>query len=107
MLDTEAHLALDSVERLSRPVELTLVERKLVREAVGAHKTASVVVVDGAAPPRATGSRWHYTTKGGTIINHPSAYSKNGWSNMIYVPSTARVEVGAQWILAAREKKGK
>jgi hypothetical protein len=27
---------------------------------------------------------WHYETRGGTIINHPSAYSKKGFSNMIY-----------------------
>lgn len=29
-------------------------------------------------------SQWFYTTRGGNIINHPAAYSKRGFSNMIY-----------------------
>ena len=29
-------------------------------------------------------SQWFYTTRGGEIINHPVAYMKRGFSNMIY-----------------------
>ena len=37
----------------------------------------------------------HYRTKGkGIRINHPSAYSKKGWSSMEYYPSTRRETYG-------------
>jgi hypothetical protein len=35
------------------------------------------------------------------LIFHPNAYARKGWSNMVYCPSTRRVEVGADWLRAA------
>jgi len=37
---------------------------------------------------------------------HPSAYSRHGWSNMVYVGSTRRVEVGELWLEEARLYRG-
>ena len=34
---------------------------------------------------------WHYTTKNGDIIAHPSAYAKKGFSNMIYNAAYCKV----------------
>ena len=52
-------------------------------------------------PPLVTGnrSRFYYATKGGTIIRHPSAYSKHGWSSMVYHPAEYyTVTVGLGWL---------
>ena len=40
------------------------------------------------------GSGWHYRTRGGQVISHPSAYAKCAWSNMVYCASTAYDVVG-------------
>jgi len=58
-----------------------------------------ICVVDGDQPPKACGSRGGYFTRGGTRINHPSAYSKSGWNNMVYRCSTLQIKVGRQWLL--------
>jgi hypothetical protein len=47
--------------------------------------------------PRWAGESFHYETRGGQRIYYPSAYSKRGWSNMIYCYSTLHIEVGANW----------
>jgi hypothetical protein len=62
----------------------------------------SIEIVDGDAAPKATGDSWHYETRGGTWITHPSAYSKSGWSNMVYCSSTLAVRVGREWLAARR-----
>lgn len=62
----------------------------------------TIEVVDGDSAPVATGEGWHYETRGGTYISHPSAYSKTGWSNMVYCSSSLCVRVGRGW-LAARQ----
>lgn len=36
------------------------------------------------APKIVKAQPFHYTNKSGDIINHPSAYSKKGFSSMIY-----------------------
>jgi hypothetical protein len=48
--------------------------------------------------PKVVGNSWHYETNGGKYIYHPSAYSKIGWSNMRYIASTKRIQVGKDWI---------
>jgi hypothetical protein len=60
-----------------------------------------VAIPETNAAPKLTGESWHYETRGGTRISHPSAYSKSGWSNMVYCHSTIRIEVGANWQPAA------
>jgi hypothetical protein len=57
-----------------------------------------VRVVPGDGEPRYAGEPWHYETWGGKLIRNPSAYSRKGWSSMVYRPSTRRVEVGAGYI---------
>jgi hypothetical protein len=57
-----------------------------------------VRVVEGSVKPRHAGESWGYTTRTGIPISHPSAYSRVGWSSMIYQPSTRRVEVGAEYV---------
>ena len=57
-----------------------------------------IYVVDGDQPPKAYGARGGHFTRGGTRIDHPSAYSKTGWSNMVYICSTLKIKVGRQWL---------
>lgn len=57
-----------------------------------------VVVVDGDGPPTIKGEHQYHATKTGIRINHPNAYSRRGWSSIIYHASTLRVEVGAEWV---------
>lgn len=73
--------------------------RTAARRAAGlrARDSRPVEVVPGGAPPRVEGFRWHYTTIGGELIRHPSAYARRGWSGMVYHPSSLRVVVGADW----------
>jgi len=42
-----------------------------------------------------TGDFCHYATRGGARIEHPRAYAKRGWSNMIYCHSTRRKIYGS------------
>jgi hypothetical protein len=82
-------------------VALSLTTRRTVREAADASRpNLPVEVVDGASGPRECGHSWHYETRGGTRIDHPSAYARTGWSNMVYCHSTRRVEVGREWLVA-------
>lgn len=48
--------------------------------------------------PNILGRSFRYETRGGTIIKYPSAYRRSGWGNMVYRPSTKRIEVGELWI---------
>ena len=61
-----------------------------------------IEIVDGNVAPRKRGDSWHYETRGGTRIDHPSAYRKSGWSNMIYCSSTRTIQVGREWLAARR-----
>jgi len=56
-----------------------------------------IKLIPGDSPPVLRGRSFHYETRGGRKIYHPSAYSKRGWSNMRYVPSTICIEVGENW----------
>lgn len=80
---------------------LTLAARRVVRSVADASQSnLQIAVVEGDAAPTEKGHGWHYETRGGTRIDHPSAYSKHGWSNMVYCCSTRRVEVGYGWLVA-------
>lgn len=57
------------------------------------------IVSNGPLAPRIVGDRWCFRTMGGTVIQHPSAYRKKGFSNMMYDSDSRRCEVGAQWIV--------
>jgi hypothetical protein len=82
-------------------VALSLTARRTIREAADASRpNLPVEIIDGDSAPRECGESWHYETRGGTVIAHPSAYARTGWSNMEYCPSTRRVEVGRQWLVA-------
>jgi len=76
----------------------TETERRTARAHAGAHSSCPVEVIPGAVAPRLVGETAHYETRAGTRISHPSAYSRKGWSSMIYCPSTICVEVGAIWL---------
>ena len=49
-----------------------------------------------------TGDFCHYATRGGARIEHPRAYAKRGWSNMIYCHSTQFAEALRSIILGLR-----
>lgn len=81
-------------------INLSLNVRRAVRVEAGASRSnIPVIVVDGASAPRETGESYYYETRGGKRIYHPSAYSRHGWSNMRYVPSSICVEVGRDWLI--------
>lgn len=85
----------------SQPINLvSLADRRLCRREAGAHASCPVTVVAGDSAPQLAGRSWHYETRGGRPIYHPSAYSRHGWSNMVYCASTLAVEVGADWLAA-------
>jgi hypothetical protein len=83
----------------------TLDERRVIRRAAGADPHVPVRVVEGDMPLVLRGHRCHWTTKGGSHICHPNAYSAKGWSNMVYHHSTRRVEVGREWMARTRRPK--
>jgi hypothetical protein len=61
----------------------------------------SYEVIDGDSAPVLSGKRqgWCYRTAGGTYIRFPSAYSKRGWSNMVYHQAEwYTVTVGIEWL---------
>ena len=75
---------------------------RLVRSQVGERGTPTpITMVAGNAAPILTGESWHYTTRTGIRIYHPSAYSKRGWSSMVYHGSTREIIVGREWVAAA------
>lgn len=78
----------------------SLPARRIARQAAGAHASCPVELIDGNAAPTIRGESFHWETMGGRRIYHPSAYSRRGWSNMRYVGSTIRVEVGRDWLAA-------
>ncbi|CAM6053500.1 unnamed protein product [Sphagnum tenellum] len=56
------------------------------------------IIAGIAMAPRLRGTSYHYTTRTGIPIHYPSAYSRCGWSSMVYHNSTRRVEVGEDWL---------
>lgn len=73
----------------------------VARKELGDRSNRPVEVVPNCRrAPRFVGASYCWETNGGRVINYPNAYSKKGWSNMRYVPSTLRIKVGAEWLLA-------
>lgn len=72
----------------------------------GADSRCPVRVEPGDAAPHIDGESWHYETRTGIPIRHPSAYAKRGWSSMVYYSSTFAVIVGEQWLVRWRRRGG-
>jgi len=70
------------------------IDAKLRRQCAVSNNQVRIVRITGDSPPVVTGSRGGHFTLGGTRINHPSAYSKRGWSNMVYHCDTRVITVG-------------
>lgn len=79
---------------------LTSQQRKLILSGANVRRINMPITVisESTDAPVVCGTKWHYTTKGGKPIMYPSAYMRRGSSNMVYHPSTLRVEVGEWWI---------
>ena len=60
----------------------------------------TVVIVEGDQPPTKKGDGFHYTTRTGIPVRHPSSYAKIGWSSLCYHGSTRRIEVGLEWLIS-------
>lgn len=69
------------------------------RQIADAHSNCPIKWVDGDEAPAMYGRSWHYTTLTGIPIHHPSAYSRRGWSSMVYHCSTMHVRVGRDYRL--------
>lgn len=83
------------------PVPTTSRQRTKVREVLGLRTTTTIpvrVIPGGALAPRLVGRRGGHYTRGGSRVYHPSAYSRKGWSNLVYRTSTRRIYVGERWI---------
>lgn len=76
----------------------TLPLRRLCRILTHSRFNMPVDVIEGDFPPQVTGESHCYKTRGGKPIYYPSAYSKKGWSNMVYHNSTISIEVGSDWL---------
>lgn len=85
-------------------IDLSQDERRECREIAGCERgdRRPVVVVPGRGRPVLAGHGCYYTTPGGRVIDHPSAYARAGGWHQVYHPSTRRVEVGEAWIRARR-----
>ena len=78
------------------------IRRAILKSADETQSNIRIEILPGIAfAPRSVGESWHYETRGGTLIRHPNAYAKRGWSNMVYVRSTRRIIVGEEWIAQA------
>lgn len=82
-------------------VQIRRIGRYLARRAVGYRGNCPVKIIDGNQPPKVFGDLSGYETLAGEPIRYPRAYQKIGWSNMRYVPSTRRIEVGHLWLARA------
>ncbi len=98
LISPRKHLAaLRALYRAEKALEEYDLVVKATRQVYGHY---AVILVDGNAAPALKGESWHYTTRSGERIHHPSAYSCKGWSSMCYHPSTIRIEVGREWRIA-------
>lgn len=81
-------------------MNIHLLARRLARQQTPeiVHRSIPVEIVAGNSPPKLTGCSYHWTTRGGTPVRHPSAYSRKGWSNLVYHHSTLCVRVGVDWL---------
>jgi hypothetical protein len=100
--------AVDAMARLHGVTPPCADERRVLRAMTASQSWVPMQVVpESDAPPKRVGTPWHYTTRGGRPIHHPSAYSKCGWSNMVYVASSICIEVGEAWLVNWRLAGGR
>jgi hypothetical protein len=95
---------LSNLASLANILTITRAEKKAARAIARLHPNdhPPVIVVGGALAPSERGTSAHYETTGGAWIHYPNAYGRKGRSNMHYVSSTRRVEVGAEWLAQFR-----
>lgn len=74
--------------------------RTVRAEAGASGQSIPIEIQNTDAAPHIEGESWHYETRGGRHIYHPSAYSRRGWSNMVYYGSTRSIIVGRDWLFA-------
>ena len=74
---------------------------KLVRMEVCEAPQTPIEFVNGFQEPEGQGEYGGHFTRGGDRIQHPSGYSKKGWSNMVYHCSTRKIIVGIGWVCEA------
>ena len=86
------------MQKINVNTDISSLLKKWIREIAGARNNCPVRIVKGDSPPTLLGKGYHYTNKSGNIIRHLNAYKK-AWGKPIYVNSTIRVEVGADWLL--------
>lgn len=73
--------------------------RQSIRKSVGIRSTGvTVTIIPGNHRPKLWGEPGGWFTRGGKPIRYPSAYSKVGFSNMVYQCSTENITVGKQWL---------
>ena len=79
---------------------MTPSERQKIRRSFGIKYTGvPVYVIPGSVQqPVLSGNKGGWYTSGGTPIVYPSAYSKKGWSNMVYKNSTRSISVGEEYL---------
>jgi hypothetical protein len=90
---------------MSKKTSITKVSKE-VRKAL--HKSAGikdryvpVEILPGIAiAPRIAGSKWHYVTPAGNLVQFPNAY-RRAFGRPQYVHSTYRLQVGSAWIDSA------
>jgi len=73
--------------------------RKLARHCLNLSDRFPVKILEDGSEPILNGESWYWQTRGGTRIAYPSAYSKVGWSNMVYSYSTLKATIGRRWAI--------
>jgi len=78
---------------------------KYIRSIVADYQTyCPIKIIESSDNPKLVGSSWGWYTRGGSYIRYPSGYARKGRSNMIYSPSTKKIEVGKDWLLVMADK---
>jgi len=82
---------------ISQELALTREQRRIIREAAGAHRSMPIRITDGCDSPHEVGEGFRWETQSGKPIYHPNAYRRAG-GRPVYRPSTRCVEVGVEWL---------
>jgi hypothetical protein len=83
---------------MTQTIQTTREQRRDARLACGAGHATPVKVIPGShRAPAYVGESFYYTNRAGVRINHPTAYSKKGWSQLVYHYSSLAVVVGEHW----------
>jgi len=71
-----------------------------IRRAIGIrnHQVVVHIVDNEGHGPVVQGDEGGWFTLGGDRIRYPSAYSRTGWNNMVYLCDTREVFVGERWV---------